>query len=80
MNLYAESNGTAATRGYVRRVSGASTPIFAASTTSAASVGSPTTSPVPETVASLSRHNPYASSVKSGTASPATWVIFPDLA
>ncbi len=45
MNLYSESNGTSATRGYSRRVSSTSIPPFAASTTRAASVGSPTISP-----------------------------------
>ena len=45
MNLYSESNGTSDSRGYARRVSSASTPSFAASTTSAASVGSPITDP-----------------------------------
>ena len=45
MNLYSESNGTSATRGNSRRVSSTSIPPFAASTTRAASVGSPTISP-----------------------------------
>ena len=58
MNLYAESNGTSAARGYCVRVSSASAPIFAASTTSAASVGSPTTSPSSDTVASLHSVSP----------------------
>ena len=56
--LEAESNGTSATRGYSRRVSSASTPSLAASTTRAASVGSPITSPASDTVASLHRHSP----------------------
>ena len=45
MNLYSESNGTSPTRGKRRRVSSTSSPPFAARTTSAASVGSPTISP-----------------------------------
>ena len=79
MNLYSESNGTSASRGYVRRVSSASTPSFAARTTRAASVGSPTTSPASDTVASLSRTSAYASRVKSGTGAPATDRMFPVL-
>ena len=41
MSLYAESNGSSATRGYSFRVAAASSPPFSASTTSAPSVGSP---------------------------------------
>ena len=52
MNLYSESNGTSPTRGKRRLVSSTSSPPFAASTTSAASVGSPTISPS-RTAASL---------------------------
>jgi hypothetical protein len=72
MNLYSESNGTSASRGYARRVCSASTPSFAASTTSAASVGSPMTAPSSLTVASLSSTSAYASRVKSGISAPAT--------
>ena len=46
MNLYAASNGSVATRGYCSRVSVGSTPPFAARTTSAPSVGSPTSAAV----------------------------------
>ena len=37
------------------------------------------TAPASDTVASLSRHSPYASMVKSGTGSPAAWVMLPVL-
>ena len=77
MNLYAESNGTSASRGYARRVSSALTPSFAARTTSAASVGSPITVPSSPTVASVSRASPSARRVKSGTGTPATDSIVP---
>ena len=60
MNLYSESKGTSDSRGYARRVSSASTPSLAASTTSAASVGSPITDPSSSTTASLSRARPSA--------------------
>ena len=66
MNLYSESNGTSARRGSVRRVSSASTPILAASTTSAASVGSPMIDSSSATVASLHSTRPSARRVKSG--------------
>ena len=45
MSLYSASNGTSATRGYVRRVASTSSPALAASTTTAPSVGSPTHAP-----------------------------------
>ena len=80
MNLYSESNGTSASRGYARRVSSTSTPIFAARTTRAASVGSPITEPSSPTTASVSSASPSASLVKSGTGAPATEVIGPVLA
>ena len=80
MNLYSESNGTSATRGNVRRVSSASTPILAASTTSAASVGSPMIDSSAATVASLLNASPSASGVKSGVGSPAGPRMAPDVA
>ena len=79
MNLYSESKGTSDRRGYVRRVSSASMPSLAASTTSAASVGSPITEPSSPTIASLSSASPRPSLVKSGTGTPATAVIAPVL-
>ena len=45
ISLYAASNGSSAIRGYACRVATASTPPFAASATSAPSVGSPISSP-----------------------------------
>ena len=66
MNLYAESNGTSARRGRASRVCPASTPIFAASTTNAASVGSPMTAPSSSTVASVHSTRPSARRWKSG--------------
>ena len=45
MSLYSASNGTSPTRGCSRRVSSTSRPPFAASTTSAPSVGSPMHAP-----------------------------------
>jgi hypothetical protein len=77
MNLYAESNGTSATRGNFARVSSASAPSFAASTTRAASVGSPMTAPSSDTVASLQSVSPRASWVNCGTGSPAAWRTSP---
>jgi hypothetical protein len=77
MNLYSESNGTSARRGRASRVSGASAPIFAASTTKAASVGSPMTDPSSPTVASVHRIRPMARRRKSGAAPPATPRIAP---
>ncbi len=52
-------------------------PSLAASTTRAASVGSPITDPSDSTTASLSSTNPRASRVKSGTGAPATERIAP---
>ena len=66
MNLYSESNGTSARRGSARRVSSASTPILAASTTSAASVGSPMIDSSSATVASLHSARPSARPVEVG--------------
>jgi hypothetical protein len=77
MNLYSESNGTSARRGRLRRVSSASTPILAARTTSAASVGSPITDSSSPTVASLERASPSPRREKSGGSAPATPVIAP---
>ena len=72
MNLYSESNGTSARRGRASRVSPASTPIFAASTTNAASVGSPMTDSSSPTVASVHSTRPRARFRKSGGCAPAT--------
>ncbi len=80
MNLYSESNGTSAMRGNARRVSSASTPIFAASTTSAASVGSPMIDSSAATVASLHNARPSARPLKSGVGSPAGPRMAPDVA
>ena len=80
MNLYSESNGTSARRGRASRVSPASTPIFAASTTNAASVGSPMTDPSSPTVASVHSTRPRARLRKSGSCPPATPRIAPVLA
>src|SRR5271166_6520236 len=71
MNLYSESNGTSARRGSVCRVCSASTPIFAASTTNAASVGSPMTDPSSPTVASVhSTRVPPSLSLPDGSPRP----------
>ena len=72
MNLYSESNGTSARRGKAARVCSASAPILAASTTNAASVGSPMTDPSSPTVASVHRISPSDNRRKSGNSSPAT--------
>ena len=77
MNLYSESNGTSARRGMASRVSPASTPIFAASTTNAASVGSPMSDPSSATVASVHSTRPRARLRKSGSFPPATPRIAP---
>ena len=77
MNLYSESNGTSARRGSASRVSSASAPIFAASTTNAASVGSPMTDPSSPTVASVHSIRPSARRRKSGSSPPATPRIAP---
>ena len=45
MSLYSASKGTSPTRGFSFRVSSTSRPLFAASTTSAPSVGSPMHAP-----------------------------------
>ena len=79
MNLYSESNGTSARRGSAWRVCSASTPIFAASTTNAASVGSPMTDPSSPTVASVHSTRPRARLRKSGGCAPATPRIAPVL-
>ena len=71
MNLYSESNGTSAARGYCAREIPASTPILAASTTRAASVGSPVTVSSSLMIASEHSVRPSASGVKSGTSRPA---------
>jgi len=78
MKLYPESNGTSARRGQARRVSSAAKFSLAARATSAASVGSPTTSPASLTVASLHSARRRARRVKSGTDVPATDSISPD--
>ena len=78
MNLYSESNGTVVRRGRVRRVSSASTPTLAASTTRAASVGSPMIDSSSATVASLHSTSPSASRVKSGVGAPAVPRMAPD--
>src|SRR6516165_8098229 len=77
MNLYSESNGTSASRGRASRVCTASTPIFAASTTNAASVGSPMTDPSSPTVASVHSTRPRARRWKSGSSAPPTPRIAP---
>ena len=80
MNLYSESNGTSARRGTDSRVCAASTPIFAASTTNAASVGSPMTDPSSPTVASVHSTRPSARLRKSGGCPPPAPRIAPVLA
>ena len=77
MNLYSESNGTSARRGMASLVCSAPTPIFAASTTKAASVGSPMTDPSSLTVASVHSTRPRARLRKSGRFPPATPRIAP---
>ena len=77
MNLYRESKGTSARRGSARRVATASTPIFAASTTKAASVGSPMTDPSSPTEASVHSASPSARFLRSGSSPPATLRIAP---
>ena len=81
MNLYSESNGTSARRGSASRVSSASTPIFAASTTKAASVGSPMTDlVVADGGVGAQSTRPRARRRKSGTSPPPTPRIAPGLA
>ena len=79
MNLYSESNGTSARRASELRVCSASALIFAASTTRAASVGSPMIDSSSATVASLHSVRPSAKRRKSGSSEPATPRIAPDL-
>src|SRR6266516_175895 len=84
--LYAESNGTSARRDSDSRFCSASTPIFAASPTNAASVGSPMTDPSSPTVASVQSTRPSARRWKSGgfvphvtRIEPAFWYAGPSI-
>jgi len=79
MNLYSESNGTSVRRSSEFLVCSASALIFAASTTSAASVGSPMMDSSSATVASLQSVSPSARRLKSGSSEPATPRIAPVL-
>ena len=78
MSLYAASKGSVATRGYCSRVSVGSTPPFAARTTSAPSVGSPTIAPS-RTSASAQSAIGSSSGSRDTSDSPPTRVIWPSV-